>query len=40
MKLAKIAGDADFYQISEIDARARQIKEAYRQELKSNRQNQ
>ena len=40
MKLAKLAGDADFYQISEIDARARQIQEAYRQELKNNRQNQ
>jgi predicted Zn-dependent protease len=40
MKLAKIAGDADFYQISEIDARARQIQESYRQELKNNRQNQ
>jgi len=39
MKLAKLAGDADFYQASEIDARARQIQEAYRQELKNNRQN-
>ncbi len=39
MKLAKAAGDADFYQASEIDARARQIQEAYRQELKNNRQN-
>ncbi len=37
MKLAKLAGDADFYQASEIDARARQIQEAYRQELKNNR---
>jgi predicted Zn-dependent protease len=35
MKLAKLAGDADFYQASEIDARARQIQEAYRQELKN-----
>jgi predicted Zn-dependent protease len=40
MKLAKAAGDADFYQASEIDARARQIQEAYRQELKNNRANQ
>jgi hypothetical protein len=39
MKLAKLAGDADFYQASEIDARARQIQEAYRQELKNNRNN-
>lgn len=34
MRLAKAAGDADFYQASEIDARARQIQEMYRQELK------
>lgn len=40
MKLAKAAGDADFYQASEIEARARQIQEAYRQELKNNRGNQ
>jgi predicted Zn-dependent protease len=33
MRLAKIAGDADFYQSSEIDARARQIQDLYRQEL-------
>ncbi len=33
MRLAKTAGDADFYQASEIDARARQIQELYRQEL-------
>jgi predicted Zn-dependent protease len=33
MRLAKTAGDADFYQASEIDARARQIQEMYRQEL-------
>jgi predicted Zn-dependent protease len=33
MKLAKLAGDADFCQASEIDARARQIQEVYRQEL-------
>jgi predicted Zn-dependent protease len=33
MRLAKLAGDADFYQSSEIDARARQIQELYRQEL-------
>lgn len=34
MRLAKASGDADFYQSSEIDARARQIQELYRQELK------
>ena len=34
MRLAKAAGDADFYQASEIDARARQIQELYRQELR------
>ena len=34
MKFAKLAGDADFYQSSEIDARARQIQELYRQELR------
>jgi predicted Zn-dependent protease len=33
MRLAKLAGDADFYQSSEIDARARQIQDLYRQEL-------
>ena len=33
MRLAKTAGDADFYQASEIEARARQIQEMYRQEL-------
>ncbi len=33
MRLAKTAGDADFYQASEIDARARHIQEMYRQEL-------
>ena len=34
MRLAKEAGDADFYQASEIEARARQIQELYRQELR------
>lgn len=34
MRLAKASGDADFYQSSEIDARARQIQELYRQELR------
>ena len=34
MRLARQAGDADFYQASEIDARARQIQELYRQELR------
>jgi predicted Zn-dependent protease len=34
MRLAKEAGDADFYQASEIEARARQIQEMYRQELR------
>lgn len=34
MRLAKLSGDADFYQSSEIDARARQIQELYRQELR------
>ena len=33
MRLAKLAGDADFYHSSEIDARARQIQDLYRQEL-------
>jgi predicted Zn-dependent protease len=33
MRLAKLAGDADFYQSSEMDARARQIQDLYRQEL-------
>ena len=35
MKFAKAAGDADFYQASEIEARARQIQELYRQELRA-----
>ena len=35
MKFAKAAGDADFYQASEIEARARQIQDLYRQELRA-----
>ena len=33
-KLAKQAGDLDFYQASELDARSRQIQDLYRQELR------
>jgi predicted Zn-dependent protease len=38
MRLAKLAGDADFYQSSEMDARARQIQDLYRQELTQQKQ--